>query len=73
VTKKWEAAADDIMKLNIDVAKVRIGIVLDNKGGALPKMTKPIRMYVGTAFGKGTQWQQSFQSLFGCLIFLDLC
>lgn len=57
VVKDWEAAVDQIADLGIAVAKLRIGVVLDEKEGALPKMTKPIKMYMGAAFAKGTQWQ----------------
>lgn len=57
VVEEWEKSADSISELNIEVAKVRIGLVLDDKEGALPKMTKPIKIYLGAAFGKGTQWQ----------------
>jgi len=57
VVEEWEKSADLISELNINVAKVRIGLVLDDEEGALPKMTKPIKMFVGAAFGKGTQWQ----------------
>ncbi len=57
VVKDWEAAVDEIADLGIAVAKLRIGVVLDEKEGALPKMIKPIKMYIGAVFGKGTQWQ----------------
>ena len=57
VVKAWEAATDSISELNIDIAKVRIGLVLHEKEGALPKIAKPIKMYAGAAFGKGSQWQ----------------
>merc|ERR1711974_188869 len=35
----------------------RIGLVLSNKGGALPEIAKPIRFGAGAAFGDGEQWQ----------------
>lgn len=57
VTKKWEAATDSFLSLNISTSKIRIGIVFAKKEGALPKMTHPIKMYLGAAFGKGNQWQ----------------
>jgi len=57
VVQKWEASVDSLSELNINVAKIRIGLVLDKKQGALPKITKPVKMYIGAAFGKGTQWQ----------------
>lgn len=57
VVQAWEGVADQFNYLNIKVSKIRIGLVLSNAGGALPKMVTPIKLYVGTAFGKGTQWQ----------------
>ncbi len=37
---------------------MRIGLVMSAKdGGALPEIAKPIKYYVGAAFGSGEQWQ----------------
>ena len=52
---EWEAAANDIASLT-RVALVRTGIVLDRKGGALPKMLPPFQMFVGGPLGSGTQY-----------------
>lgn len=57
VVKAWEGKADNLASHDIDVAKIRIGLVLSNEGGALPKMAKPIMNYIGAAFGSGKQWQ----------------
>ncbi len=57
VVVDWEAAADQFAALNIPVTKVRTGIVLSNDGGALPQITKPVKMGVGAALGSGEQWQ----------------
>jgi len=56
VTKQWEVAVDKISTLNIRVAKLRIGIVLSDKGGALVEMAKPIRLGAGAALGTGNQY-----------------
>jgi len=56
VTKAWEASVDKISSLNIRVAKLRIGIVLSEKGGALAEMAKPVRFGVGAALGTGKQY-----------------
>ncbi|MEP1487317.1 MAG: TIGR01777 family oxidoreductase [Algibacter sp.] len=57
VVKKWEASVDGFSKLNIKVSKIRTGLVLSNKGGALPEMMKPIKFGAGAAFGNGKHWQ----------------
>ncbi|NNC70763.1 MAG: TIGR01777 family protein [Flavobacteriaceae bacterium] len=57
VVQTWENEADLIAKLGIDLAKIRIGIVLANKGGALQEMAKPIKKGIGAAIGSGKQWQ----------------
>jgi len=57
VVKKWEAAVDAFSALNIRVTKIRIGLVLSNKGGALPVLAKPIKLGFGAAFGSGRSWQ----------------
>lgn len=54
VVVKWEAAADLFAGL-CPVAKIRIGVVLSNKGGAMTEILKPIRMYAGASIGKGDQ------------------
>ncbi|MBS1680780.1 MAG: TIGR01777 family oxidoreductase [Bacteroidetes bacterium] len=55
VTQRWEAEADKINELGIRVVKIRIGIVLSKRGGALAKMAKPINYFVGSPLGTGKQ------------------
>lgn len=57
VVQKWEKEVEVFSTLNINVVKIRIGIVLSNKGGALPQMITPIKYGVGAAFGSGKQYQ----------------
>lgn len=54
---QWEAAADEIQDLGIRTVKLRTGIVLSEKGGALPRIIQPVRWGVGAALGTGKQWQ----------------
>ena len=56
VTQKWEAEVDKISSLPIRVVKLRIGIVLSERGGALVEMARPIRWGVGSALGSGRQY-----------------
>tara|TARA_R110002051_G_scaffold287288_1_gene349972 strand:- start:139 stop:1065 length:927 start_codon:yes stop_codon:yes gene_type:complete len=57
VVKSWEKEANTFKKFNFSVAKIRIGIVMSNKGGALPQMVRPINYYLGSPIGSGKQWQ----------------
>ena len=53
---QWEAKADQFINLGCKVSKVRTGIVLSSKGGALPKMMFPINWCFGAALGSGKQF-----------------
>lgn len=57
VAESWEREIDKFLYFRFNVAKIRIGLVLSADGGALPEMAKPIKNYVGAAFGSGNQWQ----------------
>ncbi|AWI27242.1 TIGR01777 family oxidoreductase [Flavobacterium pallidum] len=57
VVEKWEQVADKFRLLNIKVAKIRTGIVLSDKGGALMEMVKPVKFGLGSPFGSGKQYQ----------------
>lgn len=54
--KLWEGAAETIAKLGIRTVKLRTGVVLSEKEGALKKMAKPIKLFVGSALGSGKQY-----------------
>jgi uncharacterized protein (TIGR01777 family) len=54
VVEQWEHAADQIQGTRI--VKVRVGLVLDGKEGAFPKMALPYRIGVGGPIGTGKQW-----------------
>ena len=49
VVLKWEASVDKFKLLNIKVCKLRTGLVLSNKGGALLKMMQPIQLGILSA------------------------
>ncbi|MEL6809819.1 MAG: TIGR01777 family oxidoreductase [Bacteroidota bacterium] len=72
VTKAWERAADQFSSLDISVVKVRTGIVLASKDGALPKLVKPIALGAGAALGSGKQWQSwiHIEDIAGIYLFL---
>lgn len=57
VCQKWEEASDTFRKdLKIPVATLRIGIVLSLDGGALPKLSLPVRFGISGIIGSGNQY-----------------
>lgn len=52
----WEGSTAPVEGLGVQRAIARIGIVLSTKGGALPKMLLPFRLFVGGRLGDGSQW-----------------
>jgi len=56
VTREWEEQTDTIATLGLRLVKLRIGIVLSEKGGALAEIAKPIRFGVGAPLGSGKQF-----------------
>lgn len=57
VVNEWETEVSKFERLSIKVVKVRIGLVLSKNGGALQKMTQPIKLGLGSSFGSGEQFQ----------------
>ncbi len=51
----WEASVEPVMALGKRLVKLRIGIVLSRKGGALTEFEKPLRMRVAAILGNGKQ------------------
>ena len=51
----WEDSIDYANSLGIRVAKMRIGIVFSNNGGALAEFVKPLKFKLATILGKGSQ------------------
>jgi hypothetical protein len=54
--KAWENAIAEVQKTGIRTIAIRIGVVLSSKGGALPKMMMPLRLFSASYFGDGRQW-----------------
>lgn len=54
----WEAETKKLSDLGLRTAMLRIGIVLDKNGGALPEMLKPP---VAAPLGSGSQWMSWIQ------------
>jgi len=56
VCAAWEREAQAAGSLGMRVVRMRIGLVLDPRGGALQRMLPPFRMGVGGRLGDGRQW-----------------
>lgn len=56
VCKDWEEESQKASKLGIRVVNPRIGIVLEEGGGALEKMIPPFKFFVGGPIGDGKQY-----------------
>ena len=52
----WEAEARRAAELGLRVVLLRTGMVLEEDGGALPKMLLPFRFFAGGPIMPGTQW-----------------
>lgn len=55
VCVRWERATQAVAEFT-RLAIIRTGVVLSSKGGALPKMLTPLKMFAGGPFGDGKQW-----------------
>jgi hypothetical protein len=56
ICKLWEQESQKFDAINIRTVIFRTGIVLSNKGGAYEKMSKPIKLGIGSALGSGKQY-----------------
>jgi len=56
VCREWEAATDPAARAGIRVVRLRIGMVLSRRGGALGAMLTPFRLGAGGPVGRGVQW-----------------
>jgi uncharacterized protein len=56
VCQLWEQTADKFSEINIRTVKIRTGVVLTSKGGALAKMKMPVQLGLGSDLGSGKQY-----------------
>ncbi len=56
VCRKWEEMADRFKESGIRTVKIRTGVVLSDKGGALGRITTAVKMGIGSPLGTGRQY-----------------
>lgn len=56
ICKVWEKASTQFNALNIRTVIFRTGVVFSSNGGALEKLSKPIKFGIGAALGSGKQY-----------------
>ena len=52
----WEASTEPVEALGVRRAIIRTGLVLSRRGGALPRLLLPFRLFVGGPLGSGRQY-----------------
>jgi len=57
VINRWENAAKSFKTIGVDVAIIRIGLVLSLESGVLKETIKPMNFGFGVIFGSGNQYQ----------------
>jgi uncharacterized protein (TIGR01777 family) len=67
--RQWEAATKPAEEAGIRTVRLRTGIVLSSKGGALKKMLPVFRIGLGGKLGSGRQWMSwiHIQDLIGAI------
>lgn len=56
ICRQWENSANRFEESGIRTVKIRTGIVLARKGGAMARMIIPVKMGIGSALGSGRQY-----------------
>jgi hypothetical protein len=56
VAQQWESSTKEVESLGVRHVIIRTGIVLGSDGGALPRLIRPFRFFVGGPLGSGNQW-----------------
>jgi len=54
--REWESETETAAAAGTRVVRLRMGVILSSRGGALAKMLTPFRMGVGGRIGGGHQW-----------------
>jgi uncharacterized protein (TIGR01777 family) len=72
LVEAWEAAAQPALDAGIRTVFLRTAPVLSGRGGILPRMALPFRLYVGGRIGSGRQWMSwvSLEDVVGVVRYL---
>ena len=54
--EEWEPSTVPVEEMGVRWVVVRTGVVLSTKGGALPRLLLPFRLFAGGPMGSGDQW-----------------
>ncbi|MBE3143166.1 MAG: TIGR01777 family protein, partial [Planctomycetes bacterium] len=52
----WEASTQLVEKMGVRRVIIRTGLVMTTKGGVLPRLMLPFRLFLGGPLGSGQQW-----------------
>jgi hypothetical protein len=55
ICKEWEASTEAVEQLGVRRCVIRTGLVLSSKGGVLPMVALPFRLFAGGPIGSGKQ------------------
>jgi uncharacterized protein (TIGR01777 family) len=55
LSKEWEASSEPLQTMGVRRVIIRNGVVLSTKGGALPLLLLPYKLFVGGSIGNGKQ------------------
>ena len=56
ICSDWEASTGMVEKMGVRRVIIRTGLVLTDKGGVLPRLMLPFRLFLGGPLGNGQQW-----------------
>ena len=70
VTRRWEKEVDAFDGMGMRLVKIRTGLALSQKGGALEEIARPVKYFVGAPLGSGDQFMSWIHLDDLCYIFI---